>query len=171
MTDPHMIIIMTTRCFNLRFAMLGSRLTEVLYWSQQSKGGLLDFSIATASDAEILLHQMMPKHLDLQRWGGLDILVSNAAVNPYFGPILGCPEEVSKEHSIKKLVGKNILRNSVVFSQTWDKIFEVNVKASFLLFKVNINGKHISFVFQYSCYFNYFHPCHHEPTLHHHYST
>ena len=102
MTDPHMIIIMTTRCFNLRFAMLGSRLTEVLYWSQQSKGGLLDFSIATASDAEILLHQMMPKHLDLQRWGGLDILVSNAAVNPYFGPILGCPEEVSKQHSIKK---------------------------------------------------------------------
>ena len=29
-----------------------------------------------------------------QRWGGLDILVSNAAVNPYFGPTLGCPEEV-----------------------------------------------------------------------------
>jgi len=29
----------------------------------------------------------------VKRWGGLDILVSNAAVNPYFGPILGCPEE------------------------------------------------------------------------------
>jgi len=47
----------------------------------------------------------------VKRWGGLDILVSNAAVNPYFGPILGCPEE------------------------TWDKIFEINVKATFLLFK------------------------------------
>lgn len=45
------------------------------------------------------------------RWGGLDILVSNAAVNPYFGPILACPEE------------------------TWDKIFEINVKTSFLLFQ------------------------------------
>ena len=85
--------------------MLGSRLTEVLYWSQQSKGGELDDSIA-ASDAAILLHQMMPKHLDLQRWGGLDILVSNAAVNPYFGPILGCPEEVSKQHSIKNFLAK-----------------------------------------------------------------
>jgi len=47
----------------------------------------------------------------VKRWGGLDILVSNAAVNPYFGPILGCPEE------------------------TWDKIFEINVKATFLLFQ------------------------------------
>merc|ERR1712240_506677 len=44
-------------------------------------------------------------------FGGLDILVSNAAVNPYFGPTLECPEDV------------------------WDKIFEINVKVSFLLFK------------------------------------
>ena len=48
--------------------MLGSRLTEVLYWSQQSKGGLLAASIA-ASDAAILSHMM--QHLDLQRQGGL----------------------------------------------------------------------------------------------------
>jgi len=45
------------------------------------------------------------------RYGGLDILVSNAAVNPYFGTMLECPEDA------------------------WDKIFEINVKVSFLLFK------------------------------------
>ena len=67
-------------------------------------------------------------------------MVSNAAVNPYFGPILGCPEEVLKQHSMKKLC-KRISGNNVIFSQTWDKIFEVNVKASFLLFKVDIHGK------------------------------
>merc|ERR1712042_272594 len=47
-------------------------------------------------------------------FGGLDILVSNAAVNPYFGPTLECPEDV------------------------WDKIFEINVKVSFLLFKESV---------------------------------
>jgi len=61
--------------------------------------------VGKASDRTALLESTV------KRWGGLDILVSNAAVNPYFGPTLGCPEE------------------------TWDKIFEVNVKASFLLFK------------------------------------
>jgi dehydrogenase/reductase SDR family protein 4 len=43
--------------------------------------------------------------------GKLDILVSNAAVNPAFGPML----EVTEEQ--------------------WDKIFEVNVKSAFLLCK------------------------------------
>ena len=47
----------------------------------------------------------------LRRISTLYFLVSNAAVNPYFGPILDCPET------------------------TWDKIFEVNVKTAFLLFK------------------------------------
>jgi len=47
-------------------------------------------------------------------FGGLDILVSNAAVNPYFGPTLACPEDV------------------------WDKIFEINVKVAFLLFKESV---------------------------------
>jgi len=45
------------------------------------------------------------------RFGGLDILVSNAAVNPYFGTMLECPEDV------------------------WEKIFDINVKVAFLLFK------------------------------------
>jgi len=47
----------------------------------------------------------------VEMYGGLDILVSNAAVNPYFGPILDCPEDM------------------------WDKIFEINVKTAFLLFR------------------------------------
>jgi len=46
-----------------------------------------------------------------EKFGGLDILVSNAAVNPQYGPILETSEDA------------------------WDKIFDVNVKASFLLCK------------------------------------
>ncbi|KXJ05379.1 Dehydrogenase/reductase SDR family member 4, partial [Exaiptasia diaphana] len=44
-------------------------------------------------------------------FGAIDILISNAATNPIFGPILQTSEEA------------------------WDKIFEVNVKSSFLLAK------------------------------------
>uniref|UniRef100_A0A8C5HZW2 Dehydrogenase/reductase SDR family member 4-like n=2 Tax=Gouania willdenowi TaxID=441366 RepID=A0A8C5HZW2_GOUWI len=44
--------------------------------------------------------------------GGIDILVSNAAVNPFFGNIMDSTEEV------------------------WDKILAVNVKAAFLLTKL-----------------------------------
>ncbi|XP_026818297.1 dehydrogenase/reductase SDR family member 4 isoform X1 [Rhopalosiphum maidis] len=44
-------------------------------------------------------------------FGGIDILVSNAATNPTSGPVLDCDEEV------------------------WDKIFDVNVKSAFLLTK------------------------------------
>jgi len=47
----------------------------------------------------------------VEKYGGLDILVSNAAVNPFFGRALDCPEEM------------------------WDKIFDINVKTAFLLFK------------------------------------
>lgn len=48
----------------------------------------------------------------LQKYGGIDILVSNAAVNPYFGNTLDSTEEV------------------------WDKILSINVKAAFLLTKL-----------------------------------
>lgn len=44
-------------------------------------------------------------------WGGLDILVSNAGANPQIGPVLDSTEKA------------------------WDKVFDVNVKASFLLAK------------------------------------
>jgi len=48
---------------------------------------------------------------EARKLGGLDILVSNAAVNPTVGYVLDCEES------------------------SWDKIFEVNVKAAFLLAK------------------------------------
>lgn len=47
----------------------------------------------------------------LKKFGKIDILVSNAAVNPVVGSVMDCPEEA------------------------WDKIFDVNVKSSFLLAK------------------------------------
>ncbi|XP_073527179.1 dehydrogenase/reductase SDR family member 4-like isoform X1 [Phyllobates terribilis] len=48
----------------------------------------------------------------VQRFGGVDILVSNAAVNPFFGNILDSTDEV------------------------WEKILDINVKATFLLVKL-----------------------------------
>lgn len=47
--------------------------------------------------------------LTLDQFGGIDILVSNVAVNPYFGPIMDMQQS------------------------QWDKIFDVNVKTPFLL--------------------------------------
>lgn len=47
----------------------------------------------------------------IEKYGGLDILISNAATNPATGSVLECDEAV------------------------WDKIFEVNVKAAYLLSK------------------------------------
>ncbi|XP_075708895.1 dehydrogenase/reductase SDR family member 4-like isoform X2 [Rhinoderma darwinii] len=48
----------------------------------------------------------------VQKFGGVDILVSNAAVNPFFGNILDSTDEV------------------------WEKILDINVKATFLLVKL-----------------------------------
>jgi len=48
---------------------------------------------------------------EAKKLGGLDILVSNAAVNPEVGAVLDCSEG------------------------SWDKIFDVNVKSSFMLAK------------------------------------
>jgi len=47
----------------------------------------------------------------IDNFGGIDILVSNAAVNPTVGPVLDCSEEA------------------------WDKIFDVNLKSAFMLSK------------------------------------
>ncbi|KAM0732086.1 Dehydrogenase/reductase SDR family member 4 [Formica fusca] len=47
-------------------------------------------------------------------FGGLDILISNAAVNPAVGSVLDSTEEV------------------------WDKIFDINVKSTFLLMKESL---------------------------------
>ncbi|KAM9836539.1 LOW QUALITY PROTEIN: dehydrogenase/reductase SDR family member 4 [Aulostomus maculatus] len=48
----------------------------------------------------------------LEKYGGIDILVSNAAVNPFFGNMLDSTEDV------------------------WDKILSINVKAAFLMTKL-----------------------------------
>ncbi|XP_027893124.1 dehydrogenase/reductase SDR family member 4 isoform X2 [Xiphophorus couchianus] len=50
--------------------------------------------------------------LTMEQYGGIDILVSNAAVNPFVGNMLDSTEEV------------------------WDKILSVNIKAAFLLTKM-----------------------------------
>ncbi|XP_026479006.1 dehydrogenase/reductase SDR family member 4-like [Ctenocephalides felis] len=61
--------------------------------------------VSKAEDRKALYDQAV------QKYGGIDILVSNAAVNPTVGHVLQCDE------------------------QSWDKIFDVNVKSSFLLAK------------------------------------
>uniref|UniRef100_H2Z9Q7 Dehydrogenase/reductase SDR family member 4 n=1 Tax=Ciona savignyi TaxID=51511 RepID=H2Z9Q7_CIOSA len=59
--------------------------------------------VAKAEDRKIVIQKIETD------FGRLDMLVLNAAVNPYFGTILGTPESA------------------------YDKIFEVNVKSTFLL--------------------------------------
>lgn len=49
-----------------------------------------------------------------KEYGGLDILVSNAATNPSVSMVLDTPEEV------------------------WDKIFDVNVKSTYLLMQESL---------------------------------
>lgn len=61
--------------------------------------------VAKAEDRQKLFDETV------KAYGGVDILVSNAAVNPEVSSVLDTSEEV------------------------WDKIFDVNVKASFLLAK------------------------------------
>lgn len=61
--------------------------------------------VARHEDREKLFQEVVDK------FGGFDILVSNAGVNPVMCPIDECPEDA------------------------WDKIFEVNIKSAFLLIK------------------------------------
>ncbi|XP_065104757.1 dehydrogenase/reductase SDR family member 4-like [Paramisgurnus dabryanus] len=63
-------------------------------------------NVGNAEDREKLIN------MTVEQCGGVDILVSNAAVNPFFGNILDSTEDV------------------------WDKILGVNVKSSFLLTKL-----------------------------------
>lgn len=74
------------------------------------KEGLTDIlgvtcHVAKESDRKKLFDEAFKK------FGGIDVLVSNAAVNPAVGSVLEATEEV------------------------WDKIFDVNVKAAYLLAK------------------------------------
>ncbi|XP_055628057.1 dehydrogenase/reductase SDR family member 4 [Toxorhynchites rutilus septentrionalis] len=61
--------------------------------------------VANGADRKVLFETA------LEKFGGIDILVSNAAVNPEVGAVLDASESA------------------------WDKIFEVNVKSAFLLAK------------------------------------
>ncbi|XP_068700677.1 dehydrogenase/reductase SDR family member 4-like isoform X2 [Montipora foliosa] len=68
----------------------------------------------------VVCHVANPEHRKnlieqtLHHFGGIDILVSNAAVNPVFGPLIQTPEDA------------------------WDKIFNVNLKSAFMLAKDTI---------------------------------
>ncbi|XP_078092339.1 dehydrogenase/reductase SDR family member 4-like [Mustelus asterias] len=62
--------------------------------------------VGKREDREALVSETLRRH------GAIDILVSNAAANPFAGRTLDCPEEA------------------------WDKIFEINVKGAFLLTKL-----------------------------------
>ncbi|XP_068724264.1 dehydrogenase/reductase SDR family member 4-like isoform X2 [Montipora capricornis] len=68
----------------------------------------------------VVCHVANPEHRKnlieqtLHHFGGIDILVSNAAVNPVFGPLIQTPEDA------------------------WDKIFDVNLKSAFMLAKDTI---------------------------------
>jgi NAD(P)-dependent dehydrogenase (short-subunit alcohol dehydrogenase family) len=42
----------------------------------------------------------------IAKWGGIDILVCNAAVNPYFGPSINCPDE-----AFDRIMGSNVRSN------------------------------------------------------------
>jgi len=42
----------------------------------------------------------------LARWGRIDVLVCNAAINPYFGPAIGVPDE-----AFDKIMGTNVRSN------------------------------------------------------------
>ncbi|XP_058807781.1 dehydrogenase/reductase SDR family member 4 isoform X2 [Phymastichus coffea] len=64
--------------------------------------------VGKAEDRKKLLNEAVSKY------GGLDILVPNAAANPTMGPVLDTSETV------------------------WDKIFEINVKSTFLLMKESL---------------------------------
>ena len=42
----------------------------------------------------------------IAQWGGIDILVCNAAVNPYFGPSINCPDD-----AFDRIMGSNVRSN------------------------------------------------------------
>uniref|UniRef100_A0A9J8BIS1 Dehydrogenase/reductase (SDR family) member 4 n=2 Tax=Cyprinus carpio carpio TaxID=630221 RepID=A0A9J8BIS1_CYPCA len=81
-------------------------------------------NVGKAEDRDKLIN------MTIEQCGGVDILVSNAAVNPFFGNILESTEEV------------------------WDKILGVNVKASFLLTKLVGGGGDI--ILYYNFFFFFF---------------
>ena len=95
-----------------RFAAAGAHVVLVA----RTVGGLedVDDAIRTASGSATLVPLDL-RQLDaidplgpqlLQRFGRLDILVGNAAVNPYFGPTIGISDE-----AWDRIMGTNIRSN------------------------------------------------------------
>lgn len=71
----------------------------------------------------------------LKDFGGIDILVSNAAINPVFGPALDVIKRIGQ--LFYHLIKSSFVWLSRFYFQcpedAWDKIFDINVKAPFLL--------------------------------------
>lgn len=74
----------------------------------RAKGFKVEGTVCHVSKAE---HRSLLFDIATKKFGGLDILVSNAAVNPGVGPVVETSDEV------------------------WDKIFEINVKNAWQLTK------------------------------------
>ncbi len=79
-------------------------------------------ALRSDSAVAIAAHAGRPDELEklveqtMERFGRIDILVNNAATNPYFGPVLGAD------------------------LAAWDKTFEVNLRGYFVLTKLVVNA-------------------------------
>ncbi|XP_072013540.1 dehydrogenase/reductase SDR family member 4-like isoform X1 [Amphiura filiformis] len=92
------VVISSRKQVNVDKAVAELKAANISAWGQVCH-------VAKADDRQRLISETVSRH------GGFDILVSNAAVNPVFGPILQVNEA------------------------QWDKIFDVNVKSTFFLTK------------------------------------
>jgi NAD(P)-dependent dehydrogenase (short-subunit alcohol dehydrogenase family) len=55
----------------------------------------------------------------IQKWGGIDVLVCNAAVNPYFGPALDVPDD-----AFDKIMNSNVRSNFWLCNMTLPQMAE-----------------------------------------------
>ncbi len=83
--------------------MISSRKEDALREAAASMTGEVDVFAANAGDPEAAWTGVAAT---IERFGGLDILVNNAATNPYFGPGIG------------------------ISLEQWDKTFQVNVRGA-----------------------------------------
>jgi NAD(P)-dependent dehydrogenase (short-subunit alcohol dehydrogenase family) len=69
-------------------------------WPSGGEAAVIPAHIAHKEQLQSLVDQTVAK------WGGIDILVCNAAVNPYFGPSINCPDD-----AFDRVMGTNIRSN------------------------------------------------------------
>ena len=55
----------------------------------------------------------------IKQWGGIDILVRNAAVNPVFGPLAKLTDEAFDKIMGREREGNHLVRQPRVPGQTW----------------------------------------------------